>query len=667
MSKTWSFPPSGFVQSLGSSGSGTDQFSNEPINNLAREIIQNSLDARSGDKPVHVEFHLFSTPISDFPGIDSFADYVLQTYNQFKTNPKADPKEKAFISSVLSALKQKKISWLRISDFHTTGLYGSTDLQDQNTPWFAFINGAGKNQKADFSGGSRGLGKNAIFANSQIRTMLVSTYSQDPESHKIEMANTGIAKLVSLILPLASGALRRDWTQGIGFCVEDTEDAKTYRLPSNGLLEIDPEFDRKSRGFGTDIYLPCFAVDDQWDETLIVEAITSFLPAIIEGDLVVRVTYEDTMVVKEIRIDSIQRYLQGTRKGKKEARALLKAYNSNQTRRIPHNESGFEMSLLMSQDNLEGLNEVYEYRWPTKMLIRHEKKECAVGFTGILLVQGKEICKRLRGVEDATHRKWTISRYKESGYEKEEISQALSTLNNFVESECAVFGSMGGEEKVFFEVAGWNAEEDIHNMSVDEQKDFGLPTSEVVCNRKADTTVNPRRKPYKKKGNVIDSKGEAETDILDIGEPGSGDGEYRHPEGNNQGKGGEIHPGSITESYDPETGEHLVMARKTIATVNAKMPSVKPQEGRFDLVFTPKQTGVEIEIEVLKAGLDGECEPTTIFSALLDKGDGVSERLEIRNNKIIMDEIDKGVEYRIHLDISETKNYIWEINVDGKE
>ena len=59
MGKIWHFAPSLHTQDTG--GEDSDQFPNDPINNLAREIIQNSLDARKDDAPAVVEFHLFTT------------------------------------------------------------------------------------------------------------------------------------------------------------------------------------------------------------------------------------------------------------------------------------------------------------------------------------------------------------------------------------------------------------------------------------------------------------------------------------------------------------------------------------------------------------------------------------------------------------------------------
>ena len=562
------------------------------------------------------------------------------------------------------AINQKQVCWLRISDFNTSGLFGSSTPANQNTPWFAFINGAGKNQKSEYSGGSRGLGKNAIFVNSLIRTMFVSTFTNNPDTDKEELANTAIAKLLSFVRYDIDPA-RPDWTQGIGFCIEDSEEAVKYNSPNDGLLEIDPEFNRAEMGYGTDIYLPCFGLEDNWDDIIALETLISFMPAIVSGDLIVRISYDDTTVVKEISPANIGMLVSGRGKGKPEAKALYNVFKSTQTKKCQYiTKDGFEMTLLILQDNLDGLNEVYEYRLPTKMLIRHERKDCAVGYTGVLLIEGKEICKRLRSVEDATHRKWSVSRYKESSFTKRDIEQAINVLDNFVENECSRFGSVSSEEKVYFDVAGWNSEEDVLNLSVDEQKDFGLPTDEIVCSMKADTTKNPKRKPYKKKGNVVNDDGDAETNMEDVGKPGEGEEPYSHPTGHNKGLGGEIHGGNGEDTYNPDEGDNIVVARKRIETANAKIPSVYPDDGLYDLVFSPKKTGIEIEIEVVKTGIGGENEPTKILSAMLDS---TGKALEIKNNKIIMDKIEKGIEYRIHLQLAETKNYVYEVNIDGKE
>ena len=320
------------------------------------------------------------------------------------------------------------------------------------------------------------------------------------------------------------------------------------------------------------------------------------------------------------------------------------------------------MTLMLLQDNANGTNTVYEYRCPTKMRIQKDSFDSNVGYTGVLLVEGSEITKRLRGIEDATHSKWSQYRFRDSGYSKGQIEEALNTLTSFVSQECALFGQTATEEATYFEVSGWNNEEDTYSFNLEEDKEVGLPTDEVVFNVKGDSTKNIIRRRFKKKGNVIDDKGQAETDLMDIGETGQGEETFTHPEGHNESKNGEIHPGNSEGKYDPEKGEDLVIARRRIQTIDAILPAVDPEHGLFDLVFKSGKTGTDVKIELLKSGCEGENERTKIISAFLN-----DEPLIIADNKICMDRIEKGVKYRIRIKVNETANYRWEVNLDAED
>ena len=663
--KIWHFAPSNHTTNMGQSGDSSDQFSNYPINNLAREILQNSLDARKGDGQVIVEFHQFTTPASDFPGLDSMLSYIIRLYNQKNESKNSDPKEKAFVSNLVNVLKNasrtNKIRWLRISDFNTSGLWGSSNKTDKDNPWFAFIHGAGKNQKNENSGGSRGQGKSAIFINSLIRTMFVSTYAYNEELRREETASIGVAKLLSLLLD-EEDPINPDYTLGVGYCVDDTDDAKKYNSPSDETLKIDCEFRRKDKQYGTDIYIPFFSGEDGWDETIELECIISFLPAIINSDLKIIVSRDDTTIIDEITKGTVNDFLIGKGNNKKEARGVLNVLTSTNTKKIPYVKDGFEMTLWLLQDNLEGQNLIYEYRLPTMMKIRKESIDSNVGYTGVLFIEGKEISKRLRSIEDATHSNWYIGKYRESGYEKNEIVEALNTLNSFIEDECHKFGANSSEESVYFEVGGWDTEQDNSTLSLEDSGEIGLPTDDIIFNMKKDEVRNPRRKSLKRKGNVIDDNGSAENDVLDIGEIGSGDGEYTHPKGHNDGDGGEMHEGSESGNYDPNKGETIVIARRKIATVKAIIPSINPEEGIYDLIFKPEKTGTDAHIEILKVGVDGENEKTKIYYAKINNRD-----LPVVNNKIVLDKIQKNAEYRIRLQLDENSNYIWEVNIDAED
>ena len=66
--------------------------------------------------------------------------------------------------------------------------------------------------------------------------------------------------------------------------------------------------------------------------------------------------------------------------------------------------------------------------------------------------------------------------------------------------------------------------------------------------------------------------------------------------------------GELTDHYDPSNGEKIVIARRKIQAIEARIPAVEPSEGLFDLVFNPTKTGTDVYIELLKSGIDGETE-----------------------------------------------------------
>ena len=60
LSPKWNFPSNNHSQIIGIADSGVEMFKGTPIKSLAREICQNSLDARLDDsQPARIEFETF--------------------------------------------------------------------------------------------------------------------------------------------------------------------------------------------------------------------------------------------------------------------------------------------------------------------------------------------------------------------------------------------------------------------------------------------------------------------------------------------------------------------------------------------------------------------------------------------------------------------------------
>lgn len=73
----WKFPSRGFAETEGFSNAGLAEFKGNPLQALAREVCQNSLDAADGSgKPVRVEFHNEFLEVSSFPGMADMKNVI---------------------------------------------------------------------------------------------------------------------------------------------------------------------------------------------------------------------------------------------------------------------------------------------------------------------------------------------------------------------------------------------------------------------------------------------------------------------------------------------------------------------------------------------------------------------------------------------------------------
>lgn len=168
MKKGWCFPDNNNGQITGISEAGIETFKGSPILSLAREICQNSLDARlDNEKPVIVEFKvdsICSDEIEDFDKLREALVLCKEFWIKNKNSKTVDFFERASLTA-----SQKEILIMRVSDYNTTGLTGSREKY--NTPWQNLVKSSGVSDKSGSSGGSFGIGKSAPFVCSDFRTV----------------------------------------------------------------------------------------------------------------------------------------------------------------------------------------------------------------------------------------------------------------------------------------------------------------------------------------------------------------------------------------------------------------------------------------------------------------------------------------------------------------
>ena len=142
-----------------------------------------------------------------------------------------------FFKTAYETLDFNSINVLKISDYNTTGLKGSSSGKS-GTAWSRLVKESGTNDKDGVAGGSFGIGKSAYFACSRFRTVFFSSLSEDNEK-----SNIGVARLISFDLDNETKSI------GMGFYAE-----------GNKLLAIQDlaDFDGKPKRteYGTDAPRP---------------------------------------------------------------------------------------------------------------------------------------------------------------------------------------------------------------------------------------------------------------------------------------------------------------------------------------------------------------------------------------------------------------------------
>ena len=300
----WDFPLLGTGNQSGNNIAAITMFKGTGImDGLAREVCQNSLDAKdkdlSSDVPVQVKFELYEINKSDFPMFDGYQEALNSSIAYWERSPLSTPKIMEFLKNVKSALDKEVIPMLVMSDYNTVGLNGVNASGTEKSFWNLLVNTEGISIKQDDnSAGSFGIGKNAPFAYSALNLVFYNTLAKDGGR-----AFEGVTRLVTTQKEY-KGTMRP--TQSIGKYLY-LEDEYTGRpiLPSDNcaIANIDAF---KRNDVGTDVAVVGFKKDDylEWEKLTAVAIIKNFILSIMNGKLEVNIKSPNAHF--EIRKDTIE-------------------------------------------------------------------------------------------------------------------------------------------------------------------------------------------------------------------------------------------------------------------------------------------------------------------------------------------------------------------------
>ncbi|MBI2966706.1 MAG: hypothetical protein HYY40_02700 [Bacteroidetes bacterium] len=387
---TWEFVTTGGGREDGIHNSMIEHFTGNYNYHLAREIIQNSLDAKKdgSDDPVLVTFKLEEFTRKEFPGQSE----LLEVLNACKKYYKSDKDTQNFMDDALACIKGETIPFLRISDFNTKGLLGLDN--DKKGGWYNLVKSTGASSKDQGEGGSFGIGKGAPFAASNLRVVFYST-----KTEKGFTKFQGIAELVS-------HEVDKDIKRGVGsFGIGQGSLQNPRDIPEN--------FWRKETG--TDIFIASYKNEKGWQKNLIKSILRNFWYAISNNDLIVKV--ENI----QINQDNLEKLLTEHFLGEPFKAYVEPTGNPLQYYLAIKNGTPFEGKLhtlgnvkFYFYQTEEQLNYVSMIR-KSHMVIYSRRFTFPGNYAGVFICDDDKGNKELRRMEPPAHDKWIPERNTEKG------------------------------------------------------------------------------------------------------------------------------------------------------------------------------------------------------------------------------------------------------------
>ncbi len=250
------------------------------MSGFIRELLQNSQDARlENDNPLEVTVRLFSIDKSEIP---VFKKNWFPIYNAVKK--KWLDGYPGFFERADEVLSGEKISVLEYSDFNTSGLSGS-DNDDKKSFSACVLSEGNSVEKKNDAGGSYGIGKNAVFGMSGIRTVLYSSLNEEGES-----IFQGVSKLASYVQDGNSYSSRI-------YLGQKNDDLSSIRTE----VEIPSIFRRHKSGLSQFILGP--ELNSDWIKDLVSIIIKNYFILLHQNKLVFRFIDESDVEKKELTLD----------------------------------------------------------------------------------------------------------------------------------------------------------------------------------------------------------------------------------------------------------------------------------------------------------------------------------------------------------------------------
>ena len=626
----WRFPATYGGGVKGFDTGEVETFKTKTVAGLAREMIQNSIDAKDTAKeaPVKVSFKMVRVKRDEVPGVSEIRNQIEGCKRYYKTNPAITKT----LQRIENKLNEEYCDCMIISDRNTTGVKGV--LHGLYSAWQGLVKGIGVSVKDNGSLGSKGIGKTASFVCSDTNLVFYSTYNTDSEK-----GYEGVIHLCSGYLDEADEIL----SQGYGYYSYDEK---------NNAIEGDLPFDwaikRGLDDFGTDIYIFDFKEPNNWENTIISNVLDSFLVAIYNEYLQIEISG------KLIDRNSLVQYIYDEKvfsdvKTKKRVRAVYECLKQGENvKKIPLKIGDYEdiidiyIRKYKGNDPEKGnaTKSIIICRYPYMVIERRENISVIPVSVLVVLPKG-DISNELRKAENPEHNKWNPKEIDDKD-ERVIVNDILNEFNQKLTRIVQEELSKSGIDSTDFGGAGeFLPEEDFGEQR--QEKDDQEGTEEIES--------TPLKRNHVAKQTVSYEDGQA-TEIIqpDIGKLNDQEGDYNAPEGENKGKGNDGGPGD--RASGSSQGETVIFKRIPGNVLPYRIVCVNRHTGTYMISVTPLLTADNV---------------TVVLTALDDSSQNVPINIEtasVNNTSLITNKnVIEGVSFKknAHLMINiviDKKEYI---------
>lgn len=652
METKWLFPHGENLTKTGHNNSSIEAFLDNIGKSLTREVIQNSLDAKNSlnDKPVIMEIKEFMVPTSDIPKISTIRDFALPRAKEMWRDYKETHE---FLLEFEKVINKPKVPVLQISDYNTTG------LNEENLESLIEGNSFSTKNNVD-SAGSKGIGKAAPFAASDLRMVFYNSKSLENG-----IKSTGVINFVSF--PYSSDNAK-DITQERGI----------LKTSNDGYLESQLTFGqrKREREYGTDLFLIGLKQLGDWKEKIIRAILNNFLVSIYKEELEVSV-YGETInseslgkIIESIDTDKLLR-----------SEKMEFAATQNYYKVLTSSES---IVLNLPQDLVEKYAFIKDVKDATLYLLNIEQANrkvlqtrkagmkiyergyinSIINFTGIFQATGTKLNEFLKDLENANHDKWSVDR--KQGNNRTEAQNLLTDLLRWFRSE--VKSNYGVTTEEINDAIGVSDLLPIVDSDNDnkENKDSGIKnkfTGSKIKEPRKNTLINDGEKEEEDLRKALEDIGISDSENGSVG-PGSsregkGGGNNPDNEFGTGGKDGDFEP-------DDKSDKRVVTeVQKPIGKgdMNAKLIGLNYKAGKYKLVGKANKKFDKLAIHFKSVGDNGSTYKVKVLDSHSGLHDTTHTSKEIILNKInrndlidITFDIDTKLKLKMEVIINEIKN-----------